>query len=128
MFGMKRRAQERQRLVDALRWYANDANWQRLGVNPKGARRQWVKSPAAHDRGERARTALEFAGVIDPAPRAHYLQLQRPTVPAPLAINPAKRAPSFIEQMEREHIVSGPAFNGNRTVYNTPASPAKEYP
>ena len=38
----------------ALRWYAARSTWRRRAKNVKGTPRRWEKSPAAHDRGDRA--------------------------------------------------------------------------
>jgi len=44
----------------ALAWYAREENWRRSGVNEPGADRQWVKAPAARDRGALAARVLKF--------------------------------------------------------------------
>jgi hypothetical protein len=55
--------QENDALRSALRWYAARSTWRRRAKNPKGTPRRWEKSPAAHDRGERAlRVILEIEG------------------------------------------------------------------
>lgn len=77
MFGRKRLQRENEALRKALAWYAAESHWQRRAVNPKGAPRQWVKSHASRDRGDRARQVLMFWGT-GAAPRAV-------TVPPPLA-------------------------------------------
>jgi hypothetical protein len=70
MFGRKRLLQlerESAELRDALQWYAEERHWRRKKINAKGEPRQWVKSPASDDRGDRARTVLfRFPG--EPAP------------------------------------------------------------
>lgn len=49
-------------LRDALGWYAQTSNWRRE-VRPVGGKRvQWVKSPAAFDRGARAKFVLLALG------------------------------------------------------------------
>jgi hypothetical protein len=61
MFGSKRRARlahENAALRDALGWYATSSNWRKKGTNAKGEPRKWVKSPAAFDRGARAKFVL----------------------------------------------------------------------
>lgn len=57
MFGRKRKRQL-DHALEALRWYADEANWRRRRINAPGQPRQWAKSPAAGDRGMRARRAL----------------------------------------------------------------------
>lgn len=76
MFGRKRLQRENEALRKALAWYAAESHWQRRAVNPKGTPRQWVKSLAARDRGDRARQVLMFWG-IGASPRPV-------TVPQPL--------------------------------------------
>ena len=76
MFGRKRRtrlAHENAALREALGWYATSSNWRRRGAHAKGDPVKWVKSPAAFDRGSRAKFVLSqvdamrdepFAGVL----------------------------------------------------------------
>lgn len=45
----------------ALDWYAQSSNWRRE-VRVAGPHRNWVKSPAAFDRGARAKFVLMCAG------------------------------------------------------------------
>ena len=58
MFGRKRLQRENAFLLEQLGWYASSANWRRKGVNEKGEPRKWLKSPAAFDRGARAKFAV----------------------------------------------------------------------
>lgn len=79
MFGRKRLQQENEAMRKALAWYADESNWKRHTVSPKGAPTQWVKSKASHDRGDRARWLLmRLLGLDHTAPRTA-------TVPPPLA-------------------------------------------
>lgn len=48
-------------LREALDWYAQSSNWRRE-VRVAGPHRNWVKSPAAFDRGARAKFVLMCAG------------------------------------------------------------------
>jgi len=76
----------------ALEWYASEDTWLRKKVSPDGQPLQWVKSKAANDRGDIARTAISGG---EPASVKHLLlslinrskrdQVPRViTVPAPL--------------------------------------------
>jgi hypothetical protein len=80
MFGRKRLQRENDFLREHLGWYANSANWRRKGVNGKGQPRKWLKSPAAFDRGARAKFALTQVSALVPR-----MALWKATVPAPLA-------------------------------------------
>jgi hypothetical protein len=96
---MFRRIRQLQRENDALRaalsWYAARSTWRRRAKNPKGTPRRWEKSPAAHDRGDRAlRVILQVEGERSRLSLWHRLrsmvskrQPRRdpPTVPAPLS-------------------------------------------
>jgi hypothetical protein len=77
---------------EALDWYAFKGNWRRRGVNPKGAPRKWEKSPAAHDRGARARVVIDLIDSPRPGPLRRLFErlMRKPaarviTTPAPLA-------------------------------------------
>ena len=80
MFGRKRRRLERENalLREALDWYASSTNWRRRAAHTKGEPVKWVKSPAAFDRGARARFTLTQ---VRPQPVA---MLWRVSVPAAL--------------------------------------------
>jgi hypothetical protein len=58
MFGIKRLRRQNAALRDALEWYANSTTWRRTATNVRGEPRQWIKSPAAFDRGARAKFVL----------------------------------------------------------------------
>jgi hypothetical protein len=68
MFGRKRRARlahENAALREALGWYATSSNWRKKGTNAKGDPRKWIKSPAAFDRGARAKFVLSQLDALD---------------------------------------------------------------
>jgi hypothetical protein len=49
---------ENAELRDALDWYAQSSNWRREVRTVGGKRLKWVKSPAAFDRGARAKFVI----------------------------------------------------------------------
>lgn len=58
MLGFKRRGARIRELERVLNWYADESHWRRRAINPKGSPRRWEKSPAAKDRGARARRVM----------------------------------------------------------------------
>jgi hypothetical protein len=61
MFGRKRQQRlqrENDALRNALEWYASSANWRKQSQRVDGQPRTWIKSPAAFDRGARAKFIL----------------------------------------------------------------------
>jgi hypothetical protein len=58
MFGIKRLRRENALLRESLDWYATSGNWRRRGAHAKGDPVKWIKSPAAFDRGARAKFTL----------------------------------------------------------------------
>lgn len=58
---LARLQRENAELRDALDWYAQSANWRRE-VRNVGPRVKWIKSPAAFDRGARAKFTLAMLG------------------------------------------------------------------
>ena len=93
---LRLRALQRENRVlrEALDWYACKVNWRRRGINPKGAPRKWKKSPAAFDRGARARVVIDLLEAKHAGPlRRLFRRLMRQQtaplppihVPAPLA-------------------------------------------
>lgn len=95
---LRRLLHENAALREALHWYAVMEHWRRHGINPKGAPRRWKKSPAAQDRGARAREVLDRFPSAPPARvralffarifrRREQLPIQRQLhVPAPRSI------------------------------------------
>lgn len=77
MFGRKRRRLERENalLREALGWYATSSNWRKKGTNARGEPRKWVKSPAAFDRGARAKFTLTQ---LQPQPVAAFWRVSVP--------------------------------------------------
>lgn len=70
MFGRKSRRLQRENaaLRDALGWYATSSNWRKKGTNAKGEPRKWIKSPAAFDRGARAKFVLSQVDAMRDGP------------------------------------------------------------
>lgn len=58
---LARKDREIAELRDALDWYAQSTNWRRE-VRNVGPRVKWIKSPAAFDRGARAKFVLLALG------------------------------------------------------------------
>lgn len=58
MLGFKRRGARIRELERVLNWYADESHWRRRAINSKGSPRRWEKSPAAKDRGARARRVM----------------------------------------------------------------------
>jgi hypothetical protein len=58
MFGIKRLRRENALLRESLDWYASSVNWRRRAAHAKGESVKWIKSPAAFDRGARAKFTL----------------------------------------------------------------------
>lgn len=95
MFGRKRLLREIAFLRSELDWYASAHNWRKTMISAKGEPKQFAKSPAAFDRGARAkfilsqltpiehrsfRQALRRAALRMFGPATHEIT---PTVPAP---------------------------------------------
>lgn len=80
MFGRKRRRLERENalLREALDWYATSANWRRRAAHARGEPVKWVKSPAAFDRGARAKFTLTQ---LQPQPVAALWRVNVPAAP-----------------------------------------------
>jgi hypothetical protein len=90
MFGIKRLRRQNAALREALEWYADSANWRKRGTNAPGTTpRTWIKSPAAFDRGARAKFFLTQTDVAARAPQAGVRTLLRvmnpPTAPVHVA-------------------------------------------
>lgn len=71
MFGIKRLRRHNAAMREALAWYADSDNWRRSAINAKGDPLKWIKSPAAFDRGARAKFILsQTEATLVAAPRA----------------------------------------------------------
>jgi hypothetical protein len=103
MFGIKRLRRENAALREALEWYADSANWRKRGTNAPGTTpRTWVKSPAAFDRGARAKFFLSQTAQTD-ARRYAVWRVATQKVDIPTGARPSEAlpiAPSHPEDTE----------------------------